>query len=604
MKRLFALMKCQYRQRKGLFCGKSPHRHDIRRGGAIFPALWASFAFLLLLPEGRTENSQSVPRDNPVATYYGRAKGYPAWTDRIRWSNVIDMSRYQRGRTNFERFENARDELAAQGGGVLYYPAGTYDFSDGPFDGPLGRGLMLRRGIVIRGATPPKTAAALHGRMNLPTKFVFGFRKREAIDAGRRLVLELEEGDLRIQRKKSRKKKQKGQRPADQIQYSTAPLLLNIPVRHGKIGTTVQGFRRGYGRDVWPGTATVVEKGTSLIIKVNLEIPAKRHSEHASYTLKLTHANGNVSGDYHGLCRGRQLSGRVCGRFINITPETPRDWNFIGLMPEPGQRISTVDQIGICWVHLVGATIFWGPDLEWGETWETARSWKSAYVKRQWANRKPDGTHPWDPFAGGGKRFIGAGDGRLVFGCVLEQAAVMNDAVTMGRPDYPQGFGEQGYHTFKFGARICAYGSRIFIANNLLAMSRGKNFKYRQITRYTYPKGGAGMGFGPPRSSIILFDYNKTCGIDVNKFLLGLTKPTSTDPRGTRGYFMPMVVVMDNYVYNHGQIGFNISGNWVTIRNNRNKRDVLREGYDPERIGGWELTLDGHLESAPGGNGT
>jgi hypothetical protein len=30
---------------------------------------------------------------------------------------------------------------------------------------------------------------------------------------------------------------------------------------------------------------------------------------------------------------------------------------------------------------------------------------------------------------------------------------------------------------------------------------------------------------------------------------------------------------------------------------------MLREGKDPEGIGGWELTLDGHLESSPGGNG-
>ena len=30
---------------------------------------------------------------------------------------------------------------------------------------------------------------------------------------------------------------------------------------------------------------------------------------------------------------------------------------------------------------------------------------------------------------------------------------------------------------------------------------------------------------------------------------------------------------------------------------------MIREGFNPERIGGWELTLDGHLESSPGGNG-
>ena len=96
----------------------------------------------------------AAPTDNPVAAYYSGDRGYPAWTERIQWSNVIDMKAYAKGQTNFEKFENARDELAAKGGGVLYYPAGTYEFTDGPFDGPAGRGLMLKGGVVIRGEAP------------------------------------------------------------------------------------------------------------------------------------------------------------------------------------------------------------------------------------------------------------------------------------------------------------------------------------------------------------------------------------------------------------------------------------------------------------------
>jgi len=65
----------------------------------------------------------------------------------------------------------------------------------------------------------------------------------------------------------------------------------------------------------------------------------------------------------------------------------------------------------------------------------------------------------------------------------------------------------------------------------------------------------------------------------------------------------PGVAVIDNYVYNNGHKGFNLSGNWVTIARNHNERQKLREGYDPERICGWELTLDGHLETSPGGPG-
>ena len=52
----------------------------------------------------------------------------------------------------------------------------------------------------------------------------------------------------------------------------------------------------------------------------------------------------------------------------------------------------------------------------------------------------------------------------------------------------------------------------------------------------------------------------------------------------------PRVVVIDNYAYNHGHKGFDVSGNWVTIARNHNQRQMLREGQDPEGIGGWELT--------------
>lgn len=126
--------------------------------------------------------SQAVPpTNNPLAEYYGD-DGYPAWSEEIRWNNVIDMSQYNNGANNFEKFENARDDLFAQGGGVLYYPAGVYHF-DVP-DGPNGRGLMLKEGVVIRGEVPPvsdrKAVTNMnpnqlmnHGLTSNPTKFVF-----------------------------------------------------------------------------------------------------------------------------------------------------------------------------------------------------------------------------------------------------------------------------------------------------------------------------------------------------------------------------------------------------------------------------------------------
>ncbi|MCC5804732.1 MAG: fibronectin type III domain-containing protein [Opitutales bacterium] len=101
--------------------------------------------------------AHAQPTNNPVAAQY--VNNYPVWTDAIQWENVIDMSTYANGENHFERFENARDELHAQGGGVLYYPAGTYhfdlpDMGYGPGIGPTSRGLMLKSGVVIRGADP------------------------------------------------------------------------------------------------------------------------------------------------------------------------------------------------------------------------------------------------------------------------------------------------------------------------------------------------------------------------------------------------------------------------------------------------------------------
>jgi len=425
----------------------------------------------MLLALGLTSVAAAhAPTDNPVATYYDGPEGYPAWTDGARWSRVIDMSQYKKGRTNFERFEHARDELADAGGGVLYYPAGTYDFSDGPFDGPESRGLMLRSGVFIRGDAPEaKPLATENGKLPLKTKFVFGFQER---------------------------------------------------------------------------------------------------------------AGGQV----------------------------PRDWNLIGMMPEKGKGPASVQNVGVAWVHIVGATIYFGPDLKWGESWKSASSWKSTYAKNAWANRRPDGTHPGDPFLGapgvanGGRSVLG-GRGRLVFGCVLEKAAVLNDYQTAGRREATDGFGEDGFHMAKFAARISVYGSRVLVANNVLAKSDG-NFLYEQATVPTSPgRGGNDFRIGQPRTSTVMWDYNRTMGIDVNKDLNGMVREQLLADR-EGGYFEEGVAVIDNWVFNHGHKGYNLAGRWTTIRGNRNERMFLQGGKAVLGVpDGWRLTLDGFIESCAGGGG-
>ncbi len=413
--------------------------------------------------------SAAPPTNNAVATFYAGDEGYPAWTDRIRWSNAIDMSKYAKGRAAFEKFENARDELAARGGGVLYYPAGTYDFSDGPFDGLGGCGLMLKSGVVIRGEAPAgRPIAARDGKLHLVTKFVFGMQKRG-------------------------------------------------------------------GHDV------------------------------------------------------------------------PRDWNLIGLAPEAGKGPASVRNVGIAWVHLVGAVVYFGPDLKWGETWATAKSWKSAYAKDAWRSRKPDGTHPGDPFLGapGGAdgAYVPGARGRLVFGCVIERGAVLNDYDTCGRAEFRGGFGEEGFHMAKFGARVAVYGSRVLVANNVLARADKGNFLYRQATVETIARNGNEFKIGTNRVSTVMWDYNRTMGLDINKDLLGLVRAGLLETR-RGGYFEEGVVIRDNWVFNHGHKGYNLSGKWCTIRDNRNERMFLKGGAPVLGVkAGWRLTLDGFTESCAGGGG-
>ncbi|MFP3937132.1 MAG: hypothetical protein ACLFVW_02230 [Phycisphaerae bacterium] len=464
----------------------------------VMPVALAAVLMGLVLASACAANNPAgpnVPTDNPVATFYDGQAGYPAWTDRIAWGRVIDMSRYANGDTEFERFENARDELHATGGGVLYYPAGTYDFSDRPATGPDGAGLMLRSGVIIRGEKPPAGRDSAVGGDGLkpPTRFILGFQQR---------------------------------------------------------------------------------------------------------------AGGQV----------------------------PLDWNIIGLKPSKGERLADVDNVGVCWVHLEGGTVYFGPDFDWGEdaTWSNAGSWRSAFVKTDWADRVPDGTHPGDPFMAGpvhigsnhGRdpdgtpfegapgiepvsdvdRFRGAGDGRLVIGCVFEDSAVLNDYDTAGRKEAPEGFGPDGFHMARYAARIATYGSRVFIANNHLPIGGERHFAYEQTTVRTRPGRGNDYHIESTRTSRVLFDYGRVMGIDVNKDLLALLQAPLRDDY-TRGYHSPGVAVIDNRVANHGHKGFNLSGRWMVVRGNLNEREILRGGGDPYDIGGWRLTLDGFVESSPGGGG-
>ncbi len=89
---------------------------------------------------------------NPVSAFYG-STAYP-WTDNIKWNcvyNILDYGGNGNGTAdNTGAFNAARDAAAANGGGVVYFPAGTFYFAGD---------ILLKNGVVIRGATPATTDA-------------------------------------------------------------------------------------------------------------------------------------------------------------------------------------------------------------------------------------------------------------------------------------------------------------------------------------------------------------------------------------------------------------------------------------------------------------
>lgn len=116
-----------------------------------------SAAGILGLPGPARAVASGAPRNNPVAHLQ------LPWTDQLKWANVLDITSAA-GRDLAERLGNAQATLAAQGGGVVYFPPGTYRFSDH---------LFLKDGIVLRGAGPSPVTGAQDEKYSLETRFEF-----------------------------------------------------------------------------------------------------------------------------------------------------------------------------------------------------------------------------------------------------------------------------------------------------------------------------------------------------------------------------------------------------------------------------------------------
>ena len=96
------------------------------------------------------------PTDAPTATLYGA--GAYAWADAmVPWNCTFNVKDYP-GDAD-AAFAAAQADALKAGGGVVYFPAGTYDFQNN---------ISIASNIVIRGA--PTTAAAKSGKAPGPLK--------------------------------------------------------------------------------------------------------------------------------------------------------------------------------------------------------------------------------------------------------------------------------------------------------------------------------------------------------------------------------------------------------------------------------------------------
>ncbi|MCC5807467.1 MAG: right-handed parallel beta-helix repeat-containing protein [Opitutales bacterium] len=91
----------------------------------------------------------ALPTNNPVAEHYG-PEAFP-WTDELPWASVFDVTTFP-GETDEERFYAAQEAVVAAGGGVVYFPAGVYTFTDH---------LELKDGVILRGPAPATAATEI-----------------------------------------------------------------------------------------------------------------------------------------------------------------------------------------------------------------------------------------------------------------------------------------------------------------------------------------------------------------------------------------------------------------------------------------------------------
>ncbi|MFO0879472.1 MAG: glycosyl hydrolase family 28-related protein [Gemmataceae bacterium] len=119
-------------------------------------ALYAGLA-AVLYPQAAALRAADAPISNPLASFK------LSWADALPWATVIDVTRVP-GKTLEDRLAAAQAAVVARGGGVVYFPPGTYRFQDS---------IRLLDGVILRGADPGPVRSAQHEKFAPPTRFEF-----------------------------------------------------------------------------------------------------------------------------------------------------------------------------------------------------------------------------------------------------------------------------------------------------------------------------------------------------------------------------------------------------------------------------------------------
>jgi len=186
---------------------------------------------------------------------------------------------------------------------------------------------------------------------------------------------------------------------------------------------------------------------------------------------------------------------------------------------------------------------------------------------------------------GGGENHA-AGRNRIVFGCLLCNAAVADPAVPNEK------IGQQPWQRFTqrhFAAIDVCAEANLLVANNRLPRSGEDNFTMNGYKLLDAKKQLVSVDG-------IVFDYDNRPAMYVNHFALG--GQGGQGPDGTPAThpfgFRKGTVIRDNYIYNSGRMGIGFSGDGVQCLNNiiRFPADVWRPTATGQQLTSGSSTND------------